>query len=160
MNKLYRILLSMVAAASLASCTPSAVAAHNQSATWVTGYPRGATSWSCALNSLAATLTECQAIPSTGLRHYVTDISVGTTTTTAGDYAIRTGTGANCGTATAQLYPKSGSGADRFKAPIASNGMNLLSFTLPLEATAGHAICVIGKATDTINIQIHGYTIL
>lgn len=115
-------------------------------------------SWECSLNGIAATLTECQAIPSNAdHRHYITDISVQTTTATSGTYAIRTGTGTNCATATAQLFPSSGSGADRFNAPVVSQAMASIRFTTPLIPTKGHAICMIGVATNTISIQIQGF---
>jgi len=115
-------------------------------------------SWHCALNGIAATLTQCQAVPADSKeRNYITDISLQTTTATSGTYAIRTGTGTNCATGTAQLFPASGTGSDRFNAPVISQAMAHLHFITPLRPTAGHAICMIGVATDTISMQIHGF---
>lgn len=111
--------------------------------------------FTCSLAGLAATLTECQAL-SAGRTYYITDIAVQTTTGTAGTYAIQTGTGANCVTGTTALFPVNATSA-RFAAPISTQPTAFLSFTTPLVTTAGHAICVIGTAVNTINIQISGY---
>jgi hypothetical protein len=114
----------------------------------------GATTFSCALNAIAATLTQCQGVPASG-RYYVTSIHVQTTTTTSGTYAVQTGTGTNCGTGTAALFPSSGT-ANRFNAPITTSAMASLWFPTPLVVPVGAAICVIGVATNTISIQITG----
>ena len=115
-------------------------------------------SWECSLNGIAATLTECQAVPANSdQRHYITDISVQTTTGTTGTYAIRTGTGTNCGTGTAQLFPSSGSGSDRYNAPINTEAMASIRFTTPLIPAKGHAICMIGFAVQTVSIQMQGF---
>ncbi len=111
--------------------------------------------FTCALMNLAATLTQCQALTA-GRTYYITDIVVQTTTATAGSYSIQTGTGSNCGTSTTALFPSS-STSDRWTAPITSQAAGVISTTQPLVTTAGHAICVIGTVTNTINIQISGY---
>jgi hypothetical protein len=112
--------------------------------------------FACSLTGLAATLTQCQALTA-GRTYHITDIVVQTTTTTAGTYAIRSGAGTNCADATAQVFPRSGTGADRNTAPISSQPTAVISPTVQLEVTAGHAICVIGAATNTINITILGF---
>jgi hypothetical protein len=113
--------------------------------------------WTCSLSGLAASLTECKAA-ATGYRHYITDIIVGTTTSTSGSWAIQSGTGTNCGTATTAMMP-SDSTSSRFKAPITSGAMTDIDLATPLAATLSHAICVIGTATNTINIQLVGFTL-
>ena len=113
-------------------------------------------SWTCSLAGLVATLTECQALTA-GNRHYITDIIVQTTTGTTGTYAIQSGTGTNCGTATTALYPSSDAG-DRFNAPINTQPTAVVSLTTPIVPTVGHAICVIGVAVNTIDIQLFGFT--
>jgi len=114
-------------------------------------------SWRCTLVGLAATLTQCQAVPVvSSQRHYITDIIVGTTTTTPGTYSVQYGTGTNCATGTTALFPSTGTG-DRFDAPAIAQGMNSFHFITPLQPAAGAAICVIGEATDTIDIVIHGF---
>lgn len=118
--------------------------------------PGAPTRFTCSLSGVAAALTECQAAPAAGLRYYVTDIVVQTTTTTSGTYAVQTGTGTNCGTGTVALFPKASTAA-RFNAPISTQATSSISFVTPLVAAADHALCVIGTLTNTISIQISGY---
>ncbi len=115
------------------------------------------TAWTCGLAGLAATLTECQALAA-GRTYYITDIVVGTTTTTAGDYSIQSGTGTNCGTGGTAVFPAApGTTSNRFKAPISSGPVGAITFKQPLAVTTAHAVCVIGTATNTININLSGY---
>ena len=114
------------------------------------------TTFTCGFNSIAATLTQCQAAPAAGLKLYVTGLYIQTTTTTSGTYALQTGTGTNCGTGTAALFPASGT-ANRFNAPITTSAMAAIQFPVPLAAPAASAICVIGVATNTVSGQIVGY---
>jgi hypothetical protein len=113
--------------------------------------------WTCGLQGIAASLTQCQAAPAAGLKLYITDITVQTTTTTSGTYAIQTGTGSNCATGTAALFPVSGT-ANRWNAPITTSAASNFRFATPLVAPAASAVCLIGVATNTISIQIQGYT--
>lgn len=115
------------------------------------------TLWTCGLNALAATLTQCQAAPGANLSLYVTDIIAGTTTTTSGTFGVQTGTGTNCGTGTAALFPVSGT-ANRFNAPPTTATLLGLHFQTPLKVPANSAVCVIGVATNTINVQLIGFT--
>lgn len=119
--------------------------------------PHGPVTFTCGLQGIAATLTQCQAAAAAGLRYHITGVFVQTTTTTSGTYAIQTGTGTNCGTGTAALFPVSGT-SNRFNAPITTSAMAGLAFYTPLVAPVAAAICVIGVATNTISIQINGYT--
>ena len=112
--------------------------------------------WSCGLNGLAATLTQCKAVATEGNRHYITDIFVQTTTATSGQYSIQFGTGTNCATGTTALFPVSGT-SNRFNAPIAGS-VDIMHLVTPLVPDANTAICVIGTATNTISIQLHGFT--
>jgi hypothetical protein len=107
--------------------------------------------WTCTLTALGATLTQCQAAPGAGLRLYVTDILVATTTATAGTWQAKYGTGTNCGTGTTNL---TGFAA---VAPISTAQVQSISFTTPLMPGAATQICVIGTATNTINIQVNGF---
>jgi len=113
-------------------------------------------SWTCSLSGLVATLTECKALTA-GNRHYITDIVVQTTTGITGTYAIQSGTGTNCGTGTTALFPVSGTG-DRFNAPLNSQPTASINLTTPIVPIAGHAICAIGVAVNTIDIQLFGFT--
>lgn len=117
-------------------------------------FPRGM--WTCSLAALAAALTECQAVSTSPDYYVVTQIIVQTTTATSGDYAVRTGTGTNCGSGTAGLFPSDVS--KTFKAPIAANPTAVINFNPPLAAPVGAALCVIGTGTNTINIQLVGWT--
>lgn len=118
---------------------------------------RPGTDWVCGLAGLAASLTECKALAA-GRTYYITDIVVGTTTTTSGDYSIQSGTGTNCAAATTAVFPAApGTTSSRFKAPISSSPPGTISLTTPIAVTAAHAICVIGTATNTININLSGY---
>ena len=117
----------------------------------------GPVTWTCGVNAVAASLTQCQAAPGAGVSLYITSINVQTTTTTSGTYAIQYGTGSNCGTGTAALFPVSGT-ANRFNAPITTSAMATIYFPIPLKAAANNAICLIGVATNTISAQITGFT--
>lgn len=140
--------LIFAAAALLIALSPLTVGAQVQ----------GPSSWSCALVGIAATLTQCKAVPATsGEHHVITDIVVQTTTGTSGTYALQSGTGSNCGTATTALFPVSATG-DRFNAPINSQATAAISLLTPIQVAANHAVCLIGVATNTISVQIHGYT--
>lgn len=112
--------------------------------------------WQCGLKALAATLTQCLAAPAAGIKAYITDITVITTTATAGTYQIRYGTGVNCATGAVALWPTTAVG-DTFPAPISSSIPQLLNFRSALTPAAANAICVIGVATNTITIQLQGY---
>jgi len=113
-------------------------------------------SWSCALAGLANTLTQCQAAAAAGQRAYITDITVDTTTATAGTFLVETGTGANCGTGTAALYPASAPSNWSVTAPVLGAPLKL-SFQTPLKAPVATAVCVIGTTTNTINIDLRGF---
>lgn len=112
-------------------------------------------SWTCSLAGQAASLAECKALVA-GRTYYITDIVVGTTTTTAGSYAIQSGTGTNCGSNTTAVFPINSTSA-RFLAPISTAASAMISLTTPIPVTVSHAVCVIGTATNTINIQISGF---
>jgi hypothetical protein len=109
--------------------------------------------WDCSLTGLVATLTQCQAAPAAGTRLYITDITVVTTTATAGTYQIRYGTGANCATGTVNLYP---SFTGTWIAPV-TGAPQKINFTVPLQPAAANAVCVIGTATNTVNIELEGF---
>jgi hypothetical protein len=121
--------------------------------------PGGPVTWTCSLDNIAGTLTQCQAAPGAGLRLYITDIVIQSITAVSGDYLIRTGTGVDCGTGTASLLPSSavvprltypGSG------PTGAPGK--LTFTTPIAAPANTAICIICVAVNTCVVQMIGYT--
>lgn len=113
--------------------------------------------WTCALDAIAATLTQCQAVAPTGYRHWITHVIAVSTTTTASTFAIRQGTGTNCATSTAGLLP--GASTSRtYVLPASTAAAFQASSVSGVGAIAGNAICVIGAATNTTNISISGYT--
>jgi len=112
--------------------------------------------WTCSLAGLVASLTECKALAA-GVQYYITDIVVGTTTTTAGSWSVQSGTGTNCASATTAVFPVNSTSA-RFLAPISTAASLVITTTTPVPVTRAHAVCVIGTATNTINIQISGFT--
>lgn len=115
--------------------------------------------WSCSLDAIAASLTQCQAAPAAGLRLYVTDITIGSTTATAGQFILRQGTGTNCGTGTASLFPAAATVA-RFAYPAntSASGSAKYSFATPLQLTTSNALCILCVATNTCTVSIQGYT--
>lgn len=119
-------------------------------------YPAGVvTTFKCAFNAIAATLTQCQAAPAAG-RLFVVSLHIQTTTATSGTFALQSGTGVNCVTGTAGVFPQS-STTNRFNAPIAANAMATLTFDPPIDLPALAALCVIGVATNTVSGQVEGY---
>jgi hypothetical protein len=113
--------------------------------------------FSAGFSSIAATLTQVQAAPVAGMSLYITDIDIQTTTTTSGTYSFQSGTGTNCATGTAAIFPVSGTG-NKFNAPITSNAMAQFSFQTPIKLASATALCVIGVATNTVSGQVMGYT--
>lgn len=112
--------------------------------------------WTCSLAGLVASLTECKALAA-GVQYYITDMVVGTTTTTAGSWSVQSGTATNCASNTTAVFPVNSTSA-RFLAPISTAASLVITTTSPIPVTRAHAVCVIGTATNTINIQISGFT--
>lgn len=118
----------------------------------------GPVTWSCSLDNIAASLTQCQAAPGAGLKLYVTDIAIQSTTATAGLFLLRTGTGTNCGTGTASLYPAAATVA-RFTYPANTAATpSTYRLSTPIAAPAASALCIICTATNTCTVSIQGYT--
>lgn len=139
---------------------------------WLTGYPwpdapaRAQTSgptWTCSLDDIGATLTKCTVTPNIdpGMRKYITDVVVQSTTSTSGQFLLRTGTSthsggsANCGTATASLLPSAATAA-RLTAPANTAAPTVLRFGTPVEIAPNKDLCVLGVATNTTTIQVNG----
>lgn len=122
-------------------------------------HPGGPVTMLCGLNNIAASLTECTgaAAPASGLAHYITTITASSTTTTAGTFAVQSGTGANCGSNTTAIWPRSGT-SDRWTSPPTTAAPVVIMFSTPIRMTTVHAICAIGVATNTLRITISGFT--
>lgn len=116
------------------------------------------TDWTCSVDNVAASLTECQAAPGTGKKLFITSLVAQSTTSTAGQFLLRTGTGTNCGTGTASLFPGNAS-VVRIAAPANTVAPTVIWFDPPLPAPTNTAICLLGVATNTVTAQITGYVL-
>jgi hypothetical protein len=117
--------------------------------------------WSCNLAALGATLTQCQAAPSASYSLYITAIIATTTTGTAGTFNIQRGTGSNCATGPTGVWPSPGTATPSrvVTAPIVTAAPMVINLgPVGIKVTAANAICVIGVATNTIDIVLSGYT--
>lgn len=113
--------------------------------------------WNCGLDNIGTTLTECQAAPGASLKLYVTGLVAQSTTSTAGTFGLRRGTGTNCGTGTGNVL-SSATATARFVAPANTAAPTVVTFPSPIALPANEALCVLGVATNTTTIQIVGYT--
>lgn len=114
------------------------------------------TDWTCGVDNIAATLTECKAAPGTGKTLYVVTVVAQSTTSTAGQFILRSGTGTNCGTGTASLFPSTAS-VVRIAAPANTAAATVIRFDPPLVVPVNSAVCLLGVATNTVTAQITGY---
>ncbi len=115
----------------------------------------------CGADNIGATLTEltgCSALSQTqqALRYYITSIVTQSTTATGGLFALGSGTGTNCGTGTLNLLPSSVATA-RFSSPANTAPANVITLPAPIPVTPGHAVCVLGVATNTTTIVVSGF---
>ena len=118
--------------------------------------PGRSASWTCSLTATAGTLLQCQGAPPPGERLYLTDIVITSDTATAGQFLLRTGTGANCGTGTASLLPSSVT-AVALGYPGNASAPAVLSFITPLTLPRASALCILCVATNTCTTQLSGY---
>jgi hypothetical protein len=122
----------------------------------IAGHQQGATGWSCSLDDIGATLTRCALAPEEGSTLYITDLVGQSTTGTAGQFILRTGTGSNCGTGTASLLPSAATAA-RIVYPANTAAPTHLRFGTPIRVPHGKDLCLLGVATQTFTGQIWGY---
>jgi hypothetical protein len=119
----------------------------------------GPVTWSCGA-PFGTTLTSCQGAPGAGLKLYVQTIYAQSSTATASLWILETGTGTNCGTGTATVFPV---GATAGTAIVPSLGNTaaptVIQLQPPIAVTANQAICVVGSsATNTSLVTITGYS--
>jgi hypothetical protein len=114
--------------------------------------------YTCSADNIAATLTRLTGCisPEPGTVRYVTDIVAQSTTSTAGQFILRTGTGTNCGTNTLSLLPSAAT-VVRLAAPPNTAAPTVISFRTPLALPKDRDLCVLGVATNTVSIQVNGY---
>ena len=113
--------------------------------------------FSCSLDNIAATLTLCQLAPQPGEALYIRQIVAQSTTATGGQWILRYGTGTNCGTGTATLFPSAAGANVRLGAPGNTAAPALLIFADPVKVPESNDLCAIGVATNTLTIQVWGY---
>lgn len=111
----------------------------------------------CSLTAIAATLTECRAIPLVGYRYHITSLTVQSTTATGAGFQIQSGTGTDCGSNTTAVYPSVNTSTKWVAPPNTATPM-VKDFITPLPIAKDHAICVLGVATNTTTIQISGFS--
>jgi hypothetical protein len=112
--------------------------------------------FNCGLDNIAATLTQCQPAPDPGYRIYVQSIMAQSTTSTAGQFLLRYGTGTNCGTGTTSIFP-AGSTVARISNPGFGVVGLWVNFPPPgLALPPAKALCALGVATNTLVINITG----
>jgi hypothetical protein len=119
------------------------------------------TYFSCGADNIGATLTELSAgcaAATVGANEslYITDIVAQSTTGTVGQFILRSGTGTNCGTGTASVFPSAAS-AVRFAYNANTVAPVPISLQTPVKVTADHGLCVLGVATQTVTIQVVGF---
>ena len=120
--------------------------------------PTGPVHWTCGLQGVDTAMLQCQAAPGAGLRLHLTDITAQTGGPgTTGTFSVQAGQGTNCDAGTSSLYPVANT-ASRWAAPTTTVSPFVQDFVTPVTAPSNYAICVVGSATNTINIQLSGYT--
>ena len=118
--------------------------------------PGRSASWTCSLTAVAGTLLQCQSAPPPGERLYLTDVTITSDTATAGQFLLRSGTGANCGTGTASLLPSSVT-AVALGYPGNASAPASLRFVTPMTLPSASALCVLCVATNTCTVQLGGF---
>ena len=114
----------------------------------------------CRADNIANTLTEmtgCGVLPAQSgatQRYYVGSITAQSTTATAGLFTLSSGTGTNCATTTTAVLS---SNTARYVAPANTIAPTVVRFTPPIPVEPGHAICVLGVATNTTTITLTGW---
>jgi hypothetical protein len=111
--------------------------------------------WTCSVDAIGATLTLCQPTIA-DLRLHLTTIVIQSTTATAGQFLLRAGTGANCGTDTVSILP---SAATVPRLAYSGNALfgTVTPLATPVIAPGGNDICIICTATNTCTAQLIGY---
>jgi hypothetical protein len=108
---------------------------------------------------IGATLTELVAAPTGGQAVYVTTIVLASSTATAGAFALRAGTGTNCGTNPVGVFPQPGVSSPTLTYVYPAN--TAVPFYVLLQPAvrlpAGYALCLIGAATNLARGQVHGF---
>lgn len=111
----------------------------------------------CSADNIAATLTELTGCSAPGAGSiYIQTVVAQSTTATGGQFLLRQGTGTNCGTGTASVFPSSATAA-RWSAPANTGSPFAVTLVPPIKLTALNALCVLGVATNTTTITATGF---
>ena len=129
---------------------PSMPTAQAQS-TILNGYP----SWTCSVDNVAATSTQCGNFPKPDESFYLSWVIAQSTTTTGGQFLIQSGTVAGCASGTTSFIPAAAA-VIRLGSAANTAAPSLLVFDPPLQVPRGRLLCVLGKATDTTTLQMGG----
>lgn len=142
--------LSLLVLALLAMTWP----AHAQ---WYARQGSAAQEWTVGHAGVGAALAELKAVPATGKTHHITTIINQSTTSTANQWSIQSGTGTACGTSTTAVLPAD-SVNTKYVGVTNAQSVQIIMLQTPIHITAGHAICVLGIATQLTKITLVGYT--
>ena len=112
------------------------------------------------VGDIGATLTEIQAAPASNVAHHVVTIALGSSTATAGAFALRAGTGTNCGTNPVGVFPQPGVASPTLTMPYPANTVQpyVMTFAPPIRLPLGNALCIIGTATNLARGSVSGFT--
>lgn len=113
--------------------------------------------WTVGHAGVGASLVELKAVPASGGQHHITLILNQSTTSTANQWSIESGTGSACGTNTTAVLPAS-SVSEKYVGATNAQAVQIIPLASPIHITPGHAICVLGIATQLSRINIVGYT--
>lgn len=116
----------------------------------------GPINWTCGLNALGTTRTQCQAAPGANVSLYVTSILAQSSTTTAGQFTVTSGTGANCATTNNALL--AGSTAALYASPANTSAPAIITFQTPLKLATNTELCALGVATNLTELTVVGFT--
>jgi len=125
-------------------------------AQWYTRQGSAAQEWTVGHAGVGASLAEIKAVV-TDKQHHITTIINQSTTSTANQWSIQSGTGTNCGTSTTAVLPADNV-STKYVGVTNAQSVQIIQLQTPIHITAGHAICVLGIATQLTKITIIGYT--
>jgi len=132
--------------------------AANASGQFYTRIGSASEDFTCGVAKVADALVECKAVPaSASQRYHITQIITQSSTGTANQYSVQSGTGTACGTSTTAVFPADAV-TTKYVGPTNAQAPHIISFfPTPIHITAGHAICVLGIATQLTTMTISGY---
>lgn len=118
--------------------------------TWDTPVEAQSTSWVCSVDDAGAALTLCRrGVTDRSLA--VTQLTVASTTGTAGQILLAYGHGPNCAYGTLPLFPRAA-----YVPRIGYADSTQIRFRTPLIVPRGEDLCVLATATNTAAVQVAG----